>query len=113
GNQRQNNEWLFTKYDVLNRPVMTGKKVIAGSEQSIRNAVKASANRYETLEGGPLKGYSNSAYPSSGVVSSDLFTVTYYDNYNFVAGSDLNGTTFQQVYNTSDAWHILPVYNGS
>jgi hypothetical protein len=24
GNQRANNQWLFTKYDVLNRPVSTG-----------------------------------------------------------------------------------------
>lgn len=106
GNQREANEWLFTKYDELNRPVLTGLKVINGALQTIRDDVMNAANRSETYDGGPLEGYSNSAYPSSGVSANDLLTVTYYDNYDFVPDTDLAGTSYQRVYTTSDQWHM-------
>ncbi|WP_421762905.1 DUF6443 domain-containing protein [Ekhidna sp.] len=110
GNQRASNEWFFTKYDGLNRPVLTGKKIIPGSLQSVRDAVKASGTRAESYGSGPLEGYTNNTYPSSAT-ASDLLTVTYYDNHTFVGASDLAGTTFQPVYVAAPPWHIEPIEN--
>ena len=103
GELRKNNEWLFTKYDAINRPVMTGIKVITGSLSTVRSAVATEADRYES-QTGTLKGYTNVTYPSA--TEPELLTVTYYDDYAFVSGSDLSGTTYQQVYTTADVFHI-------
>ncbi len=92
--QRVNDEWLFTKYDAFNRPVLTGKKVIAGSEQTIRADVHTSNDRFETYSSGPLKGYTNDTYPSAGVGVADLLTVTYYDDHNATTKTYSDQTDF-------------------
>ncbi len=85
GNLRKENKWLFTKYDLLNRPVLTGVKVISGTLASIRSAVKASAVRNVAKGGtGHTLGYQiGEGYPA-GVVEADLLTITYYDDYIYV-----------------------------
>jgi RHS repeat-associated protein len=97
-NQRAGFFWTFTKYDELNRPIMTGIKdtTAAVSQANMQLAVdahfaKASARWGETYVGNVannLHGYTNRAYPvtTSGTTSRDpdrYLTVTYYDNYNF------------------------------
>ncbi len=92
--------WTFTKYDELNRPILTGIKdttttvqLTQAQMQAAVNAhfAKASARWGETYVGnaaGNLHGYTNRAYPviTSGTTTRDpdrYLTVTYYDNYNF------------------------------
>jgi hypothetical protein len=90
GEQRKGNKWLFTKFDALNRPVLTGSAVISGSRENVQSAVDNHGARNETYSGtGPLMGYTNTAYPNTGITSSNLLTVTIYDRYYF-AGTNTN-----------------------
>jgi RHS repeat-associated protein len=108
GNQRTGTPstikyWTFTKYDELNRPILTGIKdtTVVGATvlltqvqmQAAVNAhfAKANARWGETYVGnvaGNVHGYTNRAYPvrtgAATEVNPDKYlTVTYYDNYNF------------------------------
>ncbi|MBD0405337.1 RHS repeat-associated core domain-containing protein [Flammeovirga sp. EKP202] len=71
-NLRKNQEWLFTKYDALNRPVVTGKKTITGTLATIRSEVANNTNRYGT-----------NSYPS--ISGATVFSETFYDNYDWLA----------------------------
>ncbi len=92
GNQRMKEEWLFTKYDALNRPVLTGlysDTVDLITMQSIvndyYNNLAANQAWYETFIGnatGQVHGYNNYSFPQESTFSNYL-TVTYYDNYDF------------------------------
>ncbi len=79
-------DWTFTKYDVHNRPVMTGI-MMADSDLDIQSDlntyyVNNPTSYFETYIGtdAPLKGYSNNSYPNV-VTESDLLDVAYYDTY--------------------------------
>ena len=89
GNQRKSNQWLFTKYDVLNRPIMTGLATIPGTIQQVRNSVQASAHRSEAFDAAGINQYTNLAYPVDALVDEYL-TITYYDNYDFQSHADWN-----------------------
>lgn len=82
-NQRLTNEWTFSKYDVWGRPVLTGTTVIAGTVETIRQAVESHSVLFETI-GGAVHGYTNNAYPN--VSNPDAYlVVSYYDDYCFKA----------------------------
>lgn len=99
GNQRSSTPkyWTFTKYDFLNRPILTGIKDTAATltQAQMQGAVntfytKAWAKYGESYVGnvaGNLHGYTNKSYPVvtsvATVNSNDYLTVTYYDNYDF------------------------------
>ncbi len=111
-NQRStaNKYWSFTKYDQLNRPVLTGIKdtTAALTQEQMQAAVdahyaKAWAKLYETYVGtatGNMHGYSNKSYPvlTGPTTTNDkdrYLSVTYYDNYNYKAMlADSNRYTF-------------------
>jgi RHS repeat-associated protein len=88
GNQRPLKQWSFTKYDGLDRAVMTGimDTSVALSQSQMQAVVdafykKPSARLYLS-KGGPVHGYTNESYP----LISDLhkyLTVTWYDDYSF------------------------------
>jgi RHS repeat-associated protein len=90
--------WTFTKYDELNRPIMTGIKdtTVLVSQALMQSAVnshfaKAASRWGETYVGsvtGNVHGYTNKAYPvrtggSTEINTNKYLTVTYYDNYDF------------------------------
>ncbi|WP_422106603.1 DUF6443 domain-containing protein [Winogradskyella sp.] len=90
--QRLNNEWLFTKYDVLGRATYTGQYGYAplGSEDnSGRLELQTTANSqtllYETKTvsaqtiNGSTVHYTNDSFPDA--TDLDLLTITYYDDY--------------------------------
>jgi len=92
-NQRLGNKWIFTKYDVLNRPVSSGEYVNTDSttRESIQSLVNsyyenltASQRWYETTMAttGNVHGYDNASFPQVGS-EIDYLTVTYYDNYDW------------------------------
>jgi RHS repeat-associated protein len=102
GNQRSGSDgkyyWSFTKYDDLNRPVMTGiKDTVANLTQLQMQAVvnahynKAWARYGESYLGNGVAsnvhGYSNLSYPiytdNNSVNLNNYLTITYYDNYDF------------------------------
>jgi RHS repeat-associated protein len=93
--QRSRSEWAFVKYDVHSRPVVTGFKVIASSTRaSVQASVDAQSHRYE-LTASNAVGYTlNRTYPSA--VETDLLFINYYDNYAFLnySGWDAEAHTF-------------------
>ncbi|AWW28894.1 hypothetical protein DN752_01410 [Echinicola strongylocentroti] len=82
GNQRGENanKWSFTKYDALDRPVVTGEKVI-GSRSTVTQAL-ADGSGHESYTGSGTTKYSDTVYPK-GITEAEVHTVTYYDNYAF------------------------------
>jgi len=123
GEQRKFNRWTFTKYDALNRPVMTGiythgSSVDQGTMQGVVNTyynqtpfptTKAWFETYSTASNNVLL-YDNKSFPSTGVSEATALTVTYYDNYLFkpllgvgynyvpsdVPNQIVNGVTYSQ-----------------
>ena len=86
-NLRVSNEWLYSKYDPLDRPIVTGfytdgSHTTLSSEQSY--LYSQNLGRYETFNNANYPEYSlTNSFPS--VTSSTVLTYTYYDNYNWVA----------------------------
>lgn len=88
GVQRESNAWLFTKYDHLNRPIITGL-MNGASESAERSAVAANSDRYESFLSTGVNEYTDVAYPPNNQVDQYL-TVTYYDHYDW----DTTGLAF-------------------
>ena len=78
GNLRKQNKWLFTKYDIDDRPVMTGIYT-GGTYASHKSALLSQSSLYEQ-RGSAVHGYTNRTYPSVSA-QNDYLTVTYYDDY--------------------------------
>lgn len=91
--QRTNAQWLFTKYDVLNRPVLTGIYASAADRITAQGLVDNGSNQlYESLDNIGTHGYTNLAFPQSSI--SEYLSVTYYDTYDFLAQADF-GSAYQ------------------
>jgi RHS repeat-associated protein len=86
-------EWTFTKYDALNRPILTGiyadsaKLDLPGMQQKVTDYYsQLGTNQGEWYESfttiNHVHGYTNKSFPKVSNADSYL-TVTYYDNYNF------------------------------
>ncbi|MEJ7645920.1 MAG: fibronectin type III domain-containing protein [Chryseolinea sp.] len=82
-------EWIFTKYDALGRPVLTGKYLNNGFYPSVRDVVNNYYNGlpttepwYESYVGstGAILGYTNKSFPLT-TVEADHLTAIYYDKY--------------------------------
>lgn len=104
GERRTASQWLFTKYDVLNRPVLTGITVIAGEPSVVQSNVNSfyttlpnGAARFESYSvGGAHYGYDNKSYPQIGSVA-DYRTVMYYDKYDATIAPSGYGPASQQL----------------
>lgn len=88
GNQRANNKWIFTKYDYLNRPVMTGFYTDATHTgqtgmQSYVDGLMATAGRFEATNGSSNGYTTTSSFPA--ISSPDLLTISFYDNYSWTS----------------------------
>jgi RHS repeat-associated protein len=87
GNQRSQNQWLFTKYDILNRPVLTGLYQGTANDAATHRDKMTwpiyTQNRwYEILSGSSGVGYTfDNTYPSTGLTAASILTITYYDAY--------------------------------
>ena len=91
-------EWTFTKYDALNRPIMTGTIQEYGSNWSL-NFVQTYINDFynKISQGNPdnsawyevpgtaIHGYTNKSFPTA-VAAKDYLTVKYFDDYSFKSG---------------------------
>ncbi|GAA3630761.1 DUF6443 domain-containing protein [Flavivirga jejuensis] len=89
--QKQNGEWLFTKYDAFGRVAYTGKatSVISTTRKAVQAEVNAingnlwvTQSTNSTNYGGVNMFYNNGAYPTTGLVTlSEILTINYYDSY--------------------------------
>ena len=101
GKQRTANEWSFTKYDRMDRPVLSGV-VTGGTFESHKAALDAATVLYEE-RGSAVHGYTNQSYPSATAESAYL-SVTYYDDYDWLTENDPHG------FSTADALGGTPNY---
>jgi len=99
GNMRGNSQWLFTKYDELNRPVVTGlTKFEKSTQEDLQTAYATSTPANETRSACTI-GYSN----VEGTMVLKYLTATYYDDYlfedahTFSPVAMLNGKTPTQI----------------
>ncbi|MGB1216775.1 MAG: hypothetical protein ACPG5P_02805, partial [Saprospiraceae bacterium] len=86
--QTGKNEYSFTKYDILGRPVQTGIYTTAGIP-----LIGIAQSRYEQHSEQSLTGYTNNAFPISG---HTVLTYSYYDDYD----TDNNGTPDYDYHST-------------
>ncbi len=98
GNHRAIDNWLFTKYDISNRPIITGKYHHTAylNRVQMQNTVDSTDVFYEDIGLGFEHGYSNNAFPSLSANNHQIYTVTYYDNYDYINQSSFaNRYAFQ------------------
>lgn len=90
GYLRTENKWMFIKYDIKGRAVMTGiyQNAVyitrATLQINVLDPLYATGTWYEE-KGADLHGYTNASFPTTIL---EVFNVNYYDNYDF----DNNGT---------------------
>ncbi|MCX2679369.1 DUF6443 domain-containing protein [Galbibacter sp. EGI 63066] len=104
-NQRDNNEWLFTKYDAFGRVAYTGIVQSIDDRTAMQASADAFSTQFETqtatastYAGTPVH-YTKQAFPDS---FSEVLTVNYYDTY-----VDTDGLTVpSQVYGEPKATGI-------
>jgi RHS repeat-associated protein len=76
---KTNKEFLFTKYDVLNRPILTGIYTSNATHKDIRDMVMAHSVRFENTAIAVTEGYTlNLSFPTA---YSELLTTMHYDSY--------------------------------
>ncbi len=86
GNMRANKDWMFTKYDAYNRPIITGKyhdETYIGptSMQTFVDSKTVMFEEYNSTD----NEYSANAFPNYNCVT---YSETYYDNYDYVQSLD-------------------------
>ena len=109
GNQRLENEWTFTKYDALNRPVATGtylnlvnttREAIQGLVNAYYDNINIEQEWYES-HGNVVHGYDNKSFPK--LTDAEAYqSITYYDDYNFPHSANYSFVP--------TLGHILPFY---
>ncbi len=90
GNLRTLSKWAFIKYDIKNRPVMSGLYSNTSNttrptmQANIVDPLYASGAWYEE-RGTTLHGYTNQSFPTTNSPSApvEVLTVAYYDTYDF------------------------------
>jgi RHS repeat-associated protein len=111
--------WAFAKYDLINRPAMTGEIPYSGTRLALQNSVNAitnPANRYETISNSIYYSFNNSSPTGIVIDSTQILTVNYYDgvNYTVTAACPSGTSTFTSstAYNY-DASHVVNMPTGS
>lgn len=92
GEQRKASQWTVTKYDRLNRPVITALYTDGSysTQQDMTNRISKSFFS-ESYSGMGMTGYTNTVFP---ITKLEVLTVTYYDDYSFLSGNpDLHSTS--------------------
>ena len=96
GNLKTNNNWLFTKYDVFNRPIMTGqyRHPTKIDLEQMQNLVNINTTFFENSNLSFEYGYTNNAFPDITTTDCEIYNVTFYDNYDYI-----NQERFRERYN--------------
>ncbi|MEM9340408.1 MAG: hypothetical protein AAGA66_16855, partial [Bacteroidota bacterium] len=96
-------QWSFVKYDRLGRPAITGKLTTTQTREQLQSALNNATVRFEaaTPTGGN-HGYTNHSFPTASHGTQEVYTVVYYDNYQFLSQPYFpfqSGSTLEQLYN--------------
>ncbi|KQR67242.1 DUF6443 domain-containing protein [Pedobacter sp. Leaf176] len=76
--QKNNGQWLFTKYDVQGRAIISGLYTDGSSLLALQTTVNNQGSKWEVRSSG--SDYSNNAFPQN---NTNVQTVNYYDDYAF------------------------------
>ncbi len=100
---RENDQWLFTKYDALNRVAYTGIYTSTTPIHLLRTQLLNATVLNESVSSitsisGEYIYYTNSAFPSTGLT---LHTINYYDTYTHSAGLTLPTEVYGQAVTTA------------
>ncbi len=108
-NMRAQSQYLVTKYDAFNRPIITGVYYHTGTIEQVRNFAMTNAPyRYEEpVATVGTTGYTSRCWPES---SYDVLTVVYYDNYNWRTSQ---GNPLSSNYNTAYDGYLQPASTGT
>lgn len=79
-NQVENGEYMITKYDMLNRPIVSGLYSSGNDAEYWRGQLATKNIRYETLVGS-VSDYTSNVTPKPA--TNNTYTITFYDAYNF------------------------------
>ncbi len=89
---KQDNQWLFTKYDALGRVVYTGKITILNktrkqiqTEATAFTGDKVVSRANPSTIGGVTMYYDNGGYPNTQ--NAEVLTINYYDDYAFLGAT--------------------------
>jgi len=104
-NLREDDKWMFVKYDIKGRPVYNGWYVNSGSRATVQGLLDAL--NYDTTDkwyeeeavNATYHGYTNQSFPTT---NTTLLSVNYYDDYDF----DHNGSpdyTYDNTHFTGQA----------
>lgn len=94
GEQRKTNQWLFTKYDVFNRPVVTGLltygslKTQMEMQTIVNTAYSGTPQRSYAVspDNTTETGYADGSFPMATIEGTLTYlTATYYDNYSYAS----------------------------
>ncbi len=86
--QRTLNQWYYTEYDWLDRPVITGIYTHPSTiDQATMTSLIANTSFTESYNGVAPHGYSQAAFATANFAagSTQVLTVTYYDSYSFMS----------------------------
>ena len=113
--QKEQNSWLFTKYDVFGRVVYTGIYSSSDSRSTLQSLFndKSAHEYYEKKVATGSTGYQGSYYSNAHFPTTDLemLTINYYDDYEF----DRAGTssTITTAYGSSSTGNTKTLSTGT
>jgi RHS repeat-associated protein len=105
GVQRLTNSWLFTKYDVLDRPVLSGKITPGLSRDQLQSAFTSYTGiLWEAKLTTGTVGYTiNNSYPTSiPITENSVLAINYYDNYNHMGLTGFSSLSFDATNDIDD-----------
>lgn len=93
GNMRLQNQYMMTKYDALNRPVMTGIYTYTGTISQARSLAMTNVTYRFEERTTSSPGYTSRCWPE---LNYELLSVTYYDDYSWLSavGNPFSNTRY-------------------
>ncbi|KAA0992801.1 DUF6443 domain-containing protein [Dyadobacter aurulentus] len=82
-NQAKRGVWAFTKFDALDRPVITGEIVSPALRTEWAVTVDALTQHHEDRNNAAIAGYTLSNTAPKNALESNILTITFYDDYAF------------------------------
>lgn len=102
---QSNNQWKFVKYDNLGRSIISGLYTHGNNGIPV---ISGAIALHETKQNGGTHGYSNQAFPTTGI---NIHQVNYYDNYD-KTGDGITNVSFTTVSTGNFATGWGGLFNG-
>lgn len=108
GNTKANNQWAFTLYDALDRPIVTGLGGYTSPRDVLQGLVDDPANQYPAPS---IWAYINNfnlyhTYPAT-IEAGTILSYTYYDDYNELSSYGYDYAQFNDNLPTINQPHLL------